>query len=295
MLEMQDLCAIDSNRSRYYTMGVDVHNKNVSLRVFSFAADYTMKIVPLPEIMPSQTPGLGEGVTVNPTDGTIILMGHDAARAGHHSIFTLDPTTFALTFVADLGGDLTNDLLGAAFTYDHDADDLYVSLAYNNSGLPASKLLAVSLKDGTVQIIPRSLRMDGMAYDSQTRRIYGTHVGPHGNVKNLMLAYFNTAKRDALSFVASFPMYVGIGNIHTFDRTNRVLYTLLSANPPKGDPYVHTDFCADHKEPCPSGSSCCCEPPCTDKERCAPSAPHGHAAVQPRSKCVFAHFHHESR
>lgn len=197
-------------------------------------------------------------MAVDPTDGTIILK--------------CDPTTFALTFVADIGGEMDLDLLGEAFTYDYDAHDLYVSLVYNVSGFPSTKFLAVSLEDGTVRTLPKALAMSGIAYDSHTRRIYGNHVGPHKHVKNLTLAYFETSKHDALTFVASYPMYVSIGNIHTFDPTNRVHYALLSANPPTAPPYVHTDFCSAHKEPCPSGSSCCCEPPCTDKERYATRA-----------------------
>ena len=272
MLQMQDLAAIDSKRSRYYTLSRNVRNKNVSLNVFSLAKDYKMTAVPMPGFLPSPSPDLGQGVAVDPTDGTIILMGHDAKRAGRHSIYKCDPTTFALTFVADIGGEMDLDLLGEAFTYDHDAHDLYVSLVYNVSGFPSTKFLAVSLEDGTVRTLPKALTMSGIAYDSHTRRIYGNHVGPHMHVKNLTLAYFETSTHDALTFVASYPMYVSIGNIHTFDPTNRVHYALLSANPPTAPPYVHTDFCSAHKEPCPSGSSCCCEPPCTDKERYATRA-----------------------
>ena len=86
MLQGQDLAAIDSKRSCYYTLSTDVKNQNVSLNIFSLAKDYKMTAVPMPGFVPSPTPSLGEGVAVDPTDGTIILMGHDAKRAGRHSI-----------------------------------------------------------------------------------------------------------------------------------------------------------------------------------------------------------------
>jgi hypothetical protein len=267
MLEAQDVSAIDPNRSRVYTLSTDPQNTNVSLTIFELTPGYKMRMVPLPMMVPSLTPGLGQGVAVSPIDGTIILMGHDATRSGHHSIYTCDPATFALTFLADIGGTLNSDLLGAAFAYDHDARELYVSRAYNDSGYPSTKFDAVSLATGHIAPLNTSLQMAGLVYDSQTRRMYGTHAKPGSKGAVRMLAYFETSTRDALTHVASLPLNVGIGNIHAFDRRARVHYTLLAGNPPKCPKYVHTDFCADHGEPCAAGTSCCCEPPCTDKAK----------------------------
>ena len=30
--------------------------------------------------------GIGEAIDVDPTDGTIIVMGHDSSRGGHHAV-----------------------------------------------------------------------------------------------------------------------------------------------------------------------------------------------------------------
>lgn len=93
-----------------------------------------------------------------PEDGTIVLMGHDPKRSGVHSIYTCDPTTFGLTYVATIGGDMKTDLLGAAFAYDHDAKDVYVSYAGEDAkGFPYSKFVAVSLVTKQVQPLNHSL------------------------------------------------------------------------------------------------------------------------------------------
>ncbi|MEC7113550.1 MAG: hypothetical protein VXW79_01180, partial [Bacteroidota bacterium] len=73
-------------------------------------------------------------------DQTIIVMGHDPSKGGHHCVYTLDPDTFEPTFVANLGGDMHVDLLGASTTYDYDAKVVYVNTAYNDTTpIPATK------------------------------------------------------------------------------------------------------------------------------------------------------------
>ena len=82
-LEAQELSAIDAKRGRYYTMGVDTTNQTntVVMVVWNLADGKISKKVALP-FAGEPFVGIGEAIDVDPTDGTIIVMGHDSSRGG---------------------------------------------------------------------------------------------------------------------------------------------------------------------------------------------------------------------
>ena len=102
-LEAQELSAIDTALSRYYTMGVNSTSGAVELFVWSLDSyegrvrtqppGHAIKGVLLP-FKSSPLVGVGQALSVDPTDSTIIAMGHDPKRAGHHCIYKIDPSTF---------------------------------------------------------------------------------------------------------------------------------------------------------------------------------------------------------
>ena len=182
---------IDSSRGRYYTAGVNATTHKVNLCVWSLKGGYKVACRDLP-FESSVFVGTGQALNVDPTDGTIIVMGHDPTRGGHHAIYTLDPDTFKPTFVADIGGDMHFDMLGASTTYDHDEKTVYVITSYNGTNPsslkanvkgpppPAPKInisfSAIELTTGKVTNLTKDLIMGGFVYDSKTKRVYGTHV-----------------------------------------------------------------------------------------------------------------------
>ena len=307
ILEAQELSAIDTKRSVYYTMGVNQTSNAVELFAWSIGSGYHIKSVKLPFVS-SALVGLGQALNVDPEEGTIIVMGHDPTHAGHHAIYKVDPTTFNTTFVADVGGDMHSDLLGCSTGYDYTEKVAYVSIAYNDSSpKPAVKFAAVSITTGKVDVLDKSLMMAGLAFDGQTNRVYGTSVtvaatgeavspwvngvvayrgrrGADGRRHGTMpsydgtgvirgggtngytrsLAYFATKSPTSLTTVAPLALTGAVGDLHTLDVSARVHYTLLLGLPNMSNPYLPTDFCSAHNEPCPTGASCCCEPPCTD-------------------------------
>jgi len=299
-LESQELSAIDAKRARYYSAGVNSTTNKVNLCVWSLSAGHKERQVELP-FESSVFVGVGEALNVDPTDGTIIVMGHDPSRGGHHCLYTLDPDTFKPKFVADVGGDMHVDMLGGSTTYDHDAKVAYVATAYNDSTpVPALKFNAVHLTTGKVEVLDKGLLMAGLAYDSKTKRVYGTAVASAaaqtstpeaaaalwggataarwrrpgkacptrtGDVSlTRSLAYFDAATRAGLVTVAELPLTMSIGDVHTIDPTARVHYTLL-AGKLNASAYEPTDYCSKHGNPCAAGASCCCEPPCTDAQK----------------------------
>lgn len=227
-------------------------------------------------------------------------------------MYALDPKSFNATFVADIGGSLHNDLLGASSGYDSVKKVAYVAISYNNSGAkqPALKFAAVAVQTGEVTKLSNSLLMASMSFDAQTGRMYGTVVtnsatgevvspwtagavvhrgrkGPDGRrvgtapsldgsgvipLRNGLpsapdglarsLAYFETSSPTKLTIVAPMELTGAIGDLHTLDVSARVHYSLLNGKPNASHPYQPTDFCSAHHEPCPSGATCCCEPPC---------------------------------
>ena len=86
-LYAQELSAIDAKRGRYYTMGVDTTNQTntVVMVVWNLADGKISKKVALP-FAGEPFVGIGEAIDVDPTDGTIIVMGHDSSRGGHHAV-----------------------------------------------------------------------------------------------------------------------------------------------------------------------------------------------------------------
>ncbi len=284
-LEAQELSAIDSNRQRYYSMGVNRTGDVVNLCVWSLKSGHREQQIPVP-FTSSLFVGVGEALAVDPVDGTIVLVGHDPTHDGHHTVYKMDPESFAMTFVADLGGDMHTDLLGGSTAYDHDQKVLYVPSAFNDSTpQPAIKYSAVHLTSGTVESVDLSLLMAGTAYDSQTKRVFGTKVysaegepllpsaavvprerwAPSGRrtlgaprAAARTLSYFETATREHLVSVAALPLLTAVGDVHAVDRAARVHYTLLLGEP-EGKPFLPTDYCAKVGEPCESGSSCCCD------------------------------------
>ena len=174
-LDAQELSAIDVKRGKYYTAGVNRTTNKVNLCVWSLGSGHKEKQVELP-FESSALVGVGEAIDVDPTDGTIIAMGHDKSRGGHHCVYKGDADTLKFTFVADVGGDMHSDVLGGSTTFDYDAKVAYVVISYNDSTpTPAIKFSAVHLS-GTVDDLDTSLQMASMAYDSHTKRIYGTVV-----------------------------------------------------------------------------------------------------------------------
>ena len=304
VLQAQGLSAIDTRLSRLYTVGVDKQSLSVILIVYGLSTGNRVRTVVLP-FESTAIVGLGEAIEVDPLDGTLVLMGHDPTRGGHHAVYTADPQTFALSFVADLGGDNRTDLFFTSSAYDHDAKMYYVGVAFNSSitHKPTSRFDAVHIPTGQVEQVNTTLMMSSLVYDSPTKRIYGTHVqrsrngAQRGGPKweglppwearvaapymsapmasedaaqyRRSLAFFDTARRTAITDVAPLELTTQVGQMHAFDRAMRVHYPILLGKlPPNASlPYEHTDFCADHNEACPTGSSCCCEPPCRDKER----------------------------
>jgi hypothetical protein len=221
-------------------------------------------------------------------------MGHDPAHSYHHAIYTADPETFKLTYVADVGGDMHVDMLGGSTTYDCDSKQVYVAIAYNNSTpRPAIKMVAVSLTTGAIVKMDPGLMLAGMAYDSQSKRVYGTRVasaetgeavspwvgaalsrGPTGvrarstlragATYHRFLAYFDATNLSApVVTVKQYNLTGAVGDLHTLDRTNRVHYSLLLGNPPPEKPWTQTDYCSKHGHACPTGSSCCRDPKAT--------------------------------
>ena len=258
-LDAQELSAIDASRQRYYTVGVNQSSKEVNLCIWSLTSGIKERSIKLP-FYSSPLVGFGEAIDVDPTDGTIVLMGHDPTRSMHHTVYTADPDSFNFTFVADLGGDIHVDLMGATTALDYDAKNVYLAWAYNDSATkkPAVELAAVSLASGTVTKLPNALFMAGYAYDSRTRRIYGTQW--EGGQRSL--AYFDVASPSkGLTAVAPLGLSGAVGDLHALDTTARVHYSLLLDKPKATKPYTPTTYCSDHGEPCASGSTCCCEPP----------------------------------
>ena len=80
-------------------------------------------------------------------------------------MYALDPKSFNATFVADIGGSLHNDLLGASSGYDSVKKVAYVAISYNNSGAkqPALKFAAVAVQTGKVTKLSNSLLMASMS------------------------------------------------------------------------------------------------------------------------------------
>ena len=295
-LDAQELSAIDSKRGKYYSMGVNSTTGNVNLCVWSLTSGYKEQTIKLP-FKSSPFVGVGEALDVDPVDGTIILMGHDPTRGNQHCVYTADPVNFKLTAVADLGGTMTTDLLGGSTAYDHDKKVWYGMTAVNgNSSAPKPQpevlFQAVELQTGKVTNLSSSLMMAGLAYDSQTHRIYGTivaesatgkalppssavvaaHAAPRGVYTGVSreraaaaaaggivrsLAYFDAEKRDKIVTVKALSLAGTIGDVHTIDASKRIHYTLLIGKGTPGTPYVASDFCSKHHETCPSGSSCC--------------------------------------
>ena len=298
-LYAQELSAIDSLRGRYYTAGVNATTHKVNLCVWSLKGGYKVTCRDLP-FESSVFVGTGQALNVDPNDGTIIVMGHDPTRGGHHAIYTLDPDTFKPTFVADIGGDMHFDMLGASTTYDHDEKTVYVITSYNGTNPsslkanvkgpppPAPKVnisfSAIELTTGKVTNLTKDLIMGGFVYDSKTKRVYGTHVtqsngesvdardaavwrgrngkktalNPNGLTRKL--AYFETKKRDQLHSVTPLDLSMAVGDVHFFDKANRVHYTLLLGKGNSSNPYTHTDYCSKHGNECPTGSACCKDP-----------------------------------
>lgn len=219
-------------------------------------------------------------------------MGHDA-KLGHHVIYTADPDSFELKFIADIGGDMHVDMLGTSSAYDCDSKQVYVSIAYNNSTpRPAIKMVAVSIASGAVVQMRSELTMAGMVYDSKSKRVYGTRVEsvetgaevspwmgavlvrgtkgitPRSTIElgatlfHRFLSYFDATNLQNASLVdvAQYHLTAGVGDLHTLDRVNRVHYTLMLDNPPFSPPYKHSDYCEKHGNQCPTGSTCCRAP-----------------------------------
>lgn len=294
-LEAQELSAIDSKRSKYYTMGVNKTTGDVDLCIWSLTTGFKEQTIKLP-FKSSPLVGVGEALDVDPVDGTIILMGHDPSRDEHHCVYKVDPINFNLTFVADLFGDITVDVLGGSTSYDYDNKVWYGMTAVNTNTsapkpVPEVLFQAVAIETGKVTNLSKSISMAGLAYDSQTRRMYGTIVmqtdtglplppssaavsirprkaaaREHATAVTAMvpanaftrsLAYFETDKRDKLVAIKALSLCGAVGDIHTLDTSKRIHYSLLMGAPKPGTPYVPTDFCATHKEPCAMGSSCC--------------------------------------
>jgi hypothetical protein len=179
-LEAQELSAIDSKRQKYYSMGVNASSSKVNLCVWSLTTGFKEQSIKIP-FQSSPLVGVGEALDVDPIDGTIIIMGHDPTRGDHHCVYTVDPVTFKLTFVADLLGSIHLDLLGGSTGYDHDNKVAYVVTAVNKNAsapkpVPEILFQAVELGTGKVTNVSSSLMMSGLAYDSQTHRMYGTVV-----------------------------------------------------------------------------------------------------------------------
>ena len=253
-LEAQELSAIDSKRLKYYSMGVNATTGEVNLCVWSLSTGYKEQSITLP-FKSSPLVGVGEALDVDPVDGTIILMGHQPSRGNHHCVYTADPVNFKLAFVADLYGEITLDVMGGSTGYDHDKKVWYGVTAVNaNSSAPkpVPKILfqAVELETGQVTNLSSSLMMAGLAYDSQTHRMYGTAVSqsdtgrhvtpstaavvtrtvPHsvrnaaareraaaqaGNGFTRSLAYFETETRDKLVTVKALSLTSAIGTPST--------------------------------------------------------------------------------
>ena len=176
-LMSQELSAIDVKRSRYYTVGVNKTGNRVNLVAWSLDSGHQVRQVELPFFVSSVFVGMGEALDVDPTDGTVIVMGHDASRGGSHCVHAADAASLEFKFVADIGGDMHTDLLSASTAYDHDARVAYVAIAYNDSSPHAAvRFAAVSLDSGAVANVSTSLIMSGLAYDGHTKRLYGTVV-----------------------------------------------------------------------------------------------------------------------
>ena len=285
-LEAQEESAIDSKRGRYYTAGLnasDPQKPQVNLCVWDLKSGAIVDHVPLP-FESSVFVGVGEALDVDPNDGTIIVMGHDQKRGGHHAVYTMDPDSFKPTFVADLGGDMHSDLLGGSTAYDSDARVAYVMTAVTDAttGQPKIEFTAVDLATGGTTSLPDAVQMAGFAYDSKTKRVYGTTVldssgaatawsveprtrrlvpkkaGANGIKRQL--AYFSTASRDKLTLVGEpMSLVMGIGDLHVVDLEARVHYSLLMGTI-NASTFQPTTFCKDKGEMCAAGTSCCCDP-----------------------------------
>jgi len=294
-LEAQELSAIDSIRQRYYSVGLNYTTGIVNLCVWSLTTGYREQQVALPFASVAFV-GVGEAIAVSPVDGTIILMGHDPSRGGHHCVYTAEPESFKLTFVADVGGDMHTDLLGGSTVFDHDAEIFYAPIAFNDTttGKPKIKYVAVNVESGEVIELDDNMLMAGCSYDSATRRVYGTTVHESATGKVIpqlhasaapqppsatkrratsiadrvhtrwgasykrLLSYFETATREKIIDVAPLPLTGAVGDVHAIDTSRRIHYTLLMGDADL-KPYLPTDYCDKIGEPCASGSSCCCD------------------------------------
>ena len=159
-LEAQELSAIDSARGLYYILGLNKTSGGPNLVSIDVSTGKISKSKPVP-FTSSVFVGVGQNLDVDPIDGTIILMGHDPAHDNHHCVYTgelprgsnsgpsplpppassdspttagvllracaADPETFEVTYVADLGGTLTMDLLGTYTFFDSDEKEVRCS------------------------------------------------------------------------------------------------------------------------------------------------------------------------
>ena len=307
-LEAQELSAIDAKRGRYYTMGVDTTNQTntVVMVVWNLADGKISKKVALP-FAGEPFVGIGEAIDVDPTDGTIIVMGTTAARSGHpRCTRSTRPRTADL--VADLGGSMKADGMGTTTTYDYDEKVVYlVTAVMNNSATPPApyfKHSAVSIKDGSVDDLPTPHHA-GRGVRLEDERVYGTAVaaGPGGGgawaarvdprtkraplgggKAERRLSYFETSTRDKLVSVGDkYSLTMSIGDLHAFDASRRVHYTLLMDNV-NATPYRPTDYCKAHGAPCATNSSCCCGPTAAAPPAAA-IAGHAAACADPYGYC----------
>ena len=229
IVEQQEISAIDRKLQRYYTLGLNHSTFQVTLFVWALDG-HSLQGIPLP-LQRLPILGAGEAIDVDPNDSSIIVMGHDPKR-GHHSIFTVDPRTFSLTFVADVGGDARADVLVSTTAYDSHARTVYVKLAYYDTKARGEevKFVAVSLSTGRVITLDwRHLAMDTISYDITTKRIYGTIVTRPAPTKRIRsLAYFDTGSLSSPpTVVATLEFADLVGELHAFDGHTRTLYLLL--------------------------------------------------------------------
>lgn len=252
----QQLAAVDVKRGWFYTAGFNRTSAACNLLVWDLKKGVLSRTVALP-FRTSALVGVGQSMDVDPKTGTLVMMGHDPS-SGHHIVYTADPSSFAFTKIADLGGGMHVDSMDASTALDSDLKQVYVLVTVNDTVTKRANTswYAVPLGGGRAERLPLADYMTDMAYDSKTKRMYGTSW----NAGVRTLAYFDTANRaqGKLVTVSKLELAVQNGNLRTFDSAARVLYSVLQGAA-KRVPYVPTDFCKAHW-PCASGSSCCSNP-----------------------------------
>ena len=150
-------------------------------------------------------------------------------------MFSIDPTSFAVAFVAQIGPfphGIIDTMGGQEAAFDYHTRTFYAQFDVPiDDSHSTPTMFAVSVANGTVDDSLQGAdygQMQTIVYDGASRRVVGTGVGPNARY----LEWFNSSTRGPINKApaGALALFLSLNGVSAYDAASRVLYLLLCSN-----------------------------------------------------------------